>query len=552
MKKKILLRTMVAIAIIVFASISIKAQVPQGINYQAVLRNASGQIMQNQNVMMKFTIHKSFPSGTIAYEETQSMTTNGYGLVNLQIGQGASTGNGGSFTSIQWGTNNYFLQVQADPGTGYVNLGTTQFISVPYAMVADTVLHGGGGGDNWGSQTAATNATLSGNGTSGNPLGIAQQGATNGQVLSYNGTNWIPSTPSSNSGWSLTGNSGTIDGTNFIGTTDSIAVNFKVNNQQAGRIDPAGSTFYGYKAGMNNLSTNGNTGIGFNALYSHTTGHGNTANGAYALYSNTTGFENISDGNSALFSNTTGYLNTATGVKALFSNTTGVENTALGWKSLYSNTDAYGNVAIGVQALYLNTNGLNNTALGSNAFSSGTSYMNSTALGYYANITANNQVSLGNSSVTSLYCYGAKATGLTSTGALCVTSSGQIGIASSSKRYKKDIVPLEINTSLLYKLRPVSFTYINDSSRSFGLIAEEVNKIIPQLVFYRKAKDVIPGSTSDELIPEGVHYENLPTLLLAEIQKQHTNIEGQQAMILELQKQVAALQAQLIMLQGNK
>jgi hypothetical protein len=123
------------------------------------------------------------------------------------------------------------------------------------------------------------------------------------------------------------------------------------------------------------------------------------------------------------------------------------------------------------------------------------------------------------------------ATGLTSAGALCVTATGQIGIPSSSKRYKKDIVPLEINTSLLYKLRPVSFTYKSDNSRAFGLIAEEVEKVIPELVFYRKAKDVIPGSNSDEMIPDGVHYENLPTLLLSELQKQHIIIEDQQKKI---------------------
>jgi len=140
MKKKILFRTMTIIAIVIFASFNItEAQVPQSINYQAVLRNVSGTIMQNQIATMKFTIHQATTNGTTVYEETQVTSTNNFGLINLQIGTGTPII--GTFSSIQWGTDSYFLQVWADVGAGYINLGTTQFISVPYAMVADTALH---------------------------------------------------------------------------------------------------------------------------------------------------------------------------------------------------------------------------------------------------------------------------------------------------------------------------------------------------------------------------------------------------------------------------
>lgn len=114
------------------------------------------------------------------------------------------------------------------------------------------------------------------------------------------------------SGWSLTGNSGTSADINFIGTTDDVPLVFKVNNQLAGKI----------------VSLLRNTSLGYWALLSNTTGSDNTAYGSDALYSNTEGSFNTANGYGALFSNTTANFNTAYGSKALFSNTTGTENTA--------------------------------------------------------------------------------------------------------------------------------------------------------------------------------------------------------------------------------
>ena len=144
MKRIILILTLATIVIAIFVSMGIKAQVPQGINYQAIIRNSSGQIAQNQPATIKFSIHQATPTGTIVYDETHGTAqTNNYGLVNLQIGQGTPTS--GTFSAIQWGKNSYYLQVQANIGSGFINLGTTPFLTVPYAMVADTVLHGGVG-----------------------------------------------------------------------------------------------------------------------------------------------------------------------------------------------------------------------------------------------------------------------------------------------------------------------------------------------------------------------------------------------------------------------
>ncbi len=106
------------------------AQIPQGINYQATIRDASGNLMQNQSVDFIFSLRESTASGTVVYSETQTLTTNNYGGVAAVIGQGTPTL--GSFSSLSW-QNKHFLNVNADGN----DLGTSQFQSVPYALYAN-------------------------------------------------------------------------------------------------------------------------------------------------------------------------------------------------------------------------------------------------------------------------------------------------------------------------------------------------------------------------------------------------------------------------------
>ena len=232
MKFKFLFKTLTIFVIAIFISSSLKAQVPQGINYQAVVRNATGQIVQNQSVSVKFSIHQATPTGTIVYEETHGTAqTNSYGLVNLQIGQGTPTL--GTFSSVQWGKSNYFLQVQANIGSGFINLGTSPFLTVPYAMVADSVVsiaktgvipntygnsssfptftvNAQGQLTSVGTQPLPANLPPNGNaggdlgGTYPNPSVTRIQGAnvsntapTTGQFLGWNGTSWTPTNASS-------------------------------------------------------------------------------------------------------------------------------------------------------------------------------------------------------------------------------------------------------------------------------------------------------------------------------------------------------------------
>ncbi|MEZ5195887.1 MAG: hypothetical protein R2764_05680 [Bacteroidales bacterium] len=109
---------------------------PQGINYRLLIRDGSGDILQNTSVTLRFTIKEGSGSGTMVYQETHSQPTNSYGLVSVIIGEGVDQWN--SFANIDWGSNDHFLQVEADLGPGYTDLGTTKLVSVPYALNSRT------------------------------------------------------------------------------------------------------------------------------------------------------------------------------------------------------------------------------------------------------------------------------------------------------------------------------------------------------------------------------------------------------------------------------
>jgi len=214
----------------------------------------------------------------------------------------------------------------------------------------------------WGSQTIKV-PNLSGSGT-------------RFVVADANGN--LSTSAASSTTWELTGNAGTVDATHFVGTTDNAPLNFRVNNEKAGKIDPAGPVFLGYQAGNVNTGTS-NTGIGYQSLYSNTTGYQNTALGLKSLENNTVGNDNTGGGHEAMKGNTTASQNTAFGRSALrtqsFSNggtSWNSNNVAIGFEALYSNqptatTNGHSNTAVGTQALKANSTGIENVAIGMGA-----------------------------------------------------------------------------------------------------------------------------------------------------------------------------------------
>lgn len=197
----------------------------------------------------------------------------------------------------------------------------------------------------------------------------------------YNGTAWTK-LEASGKNWSVTGNSGTTAGTNFIGSTDARDVVFKTGNTERMRLLSAPNTkniiatissgdleVNGVTVGHGPSGIPGNTALGYQTMYGATGGNFNTAIGGSALSSNK-GDNNTATGYGALASNTTGNDNTANGRSSLASNTTGLNNTAIGSMSLLTNIGGNNNTAIGYFALLANSYGSNNTAIGSQSLRS--------------------------------------------------------------------------------------------------------------------------------------------------------------------------------------
>ena len=329
-----------------------------------------------------------------------------------------------------------------------------------------------------------------------------------------------------------------------------------------------------------------NTGLGAGALFSLTTGKqntatgaqalnvntadGNTADGFQALVKNTIGEGNTASGWRALFQNTDGNANTAMGHAALYGNSTGLANTAMGFAALEDATDGIGNTAMGSGALGNLESGVSNTAMGSGALASLRFGFFNTALGSAAgaNLTGgtwnidigrnvfgepgdNFVTRIGISDPTNSFvqhaCFiggivNAPLTGTT----VVVSATGQLGIAAaSSARFKTEIKPMDKASEGILALKPVTFRYKQEidpvRSPQFGLLAEEVAKINPDLVT-RDAKG--------ELYT--VRYDAVNAMLLNEFLKEHQTVQElksaaakQGAVIASQQKQIEALTAGL-------
>jgi hypothetical protein len=345
---------------------------------------------------------------------------------------------------------------------------------------------------------------------------------------------------------------------------------------------------------VSNTSGTFNTGYGHGALAANLSGILNTAIGQGALQSNDTGFENTAVGAGALQANSgpsaacgpnCGINNTGIGFQALFSNGTrttsssegGSFNTAVGNNALFSTngfqslSEANSNTAVGNNALSNNVGGSFNTAMGDSALLNDSGFAN-TAIGAFALLNAggggggniavganagskltsgNNDIYLGNiggaateSNTTRLGGPGQTRTFITGIYTAPVTgkqvfinSNGRLGVLPSSARYKRDIHTMGDRSRGLFQLRAVTFRYKHDphDERQYGLIAEEVAKVYPELV--TKGAD---GKV------ESVQYHELIPMLLNEVQHQQQALEAQARQLAQLKAQNERLQAALV------
>jgi hypothetical protein len=303
----------------------------------------------------------------------------------------------------------------------------------------------------------------------------------------------------------------------------------------------ASNTANGAFALFSNTTNGGSTATGYQALF-YNTGFGNTADGYQALYSNTTGHENAANGGQALFSNTEGSFNTANGIQALFSNSIGDSNTANGYQALSGNTTGTFNTANGYRALFHNTTGSNNNAVGYLAlFGNSTGSLNA-ALGINAGgnvTTANSVIAIGTPGANvSNSCFIGNIRGVTTVNAdaipVMIDSASQLGTYSSSRRFKKEIKPMDKASQAILALKPVTFHYKTDNTGTpqFGLIAEEVAEVNPNLVVRDKDGEIYT-----------VRYEAVNAMLLNEFLKEHRKVQEQEKIIGELKSGMTSLAA---------
>jgi hypothetical protein len=316
------------------------------------------------------------------------------------------------------------------------------------------------------------------------------------------------------------------------------------------------NTANGAEALINNTDGSDNTANGFDALFSNTTGFENTATGVDALFSNTTGSFNTASGLSALASNTTGSANTASGSFALIENTTGNNNTASGDGALFNNTSGDDNMASGVDALLSNTTGNNNTADGNLALQNNTTGSGNIALGDSAGsalTTGNSNIDIGNAGVagessvvrigtagtqTATFIAGISGATVARGVAVVIDADGHLGVKHSSARFKEAIKPMDKASEAILSLQPVTFRYKHDLDPDgipqFGLVAEQVEKINPDLV-----------ACDQEGKPYTVRYEAVNAMLLNEFLKEHRKVQELQATVAQQRKGLDAVMAQL-------
>lgn len=133
------MKNFILLFILSVLTIVAKAQSPQAINYQAVARDNSGNPLTNKNIGVRVGILSGSSTGTSVYSETHSVTTNQFGLFNIEIGRGVVQS--GIFAQINWGSNTHFAKIDIDQngGTNYQFVGTSQMLSVPYALFSENV-----------------------------------------------------------------------------------------------------------------------------------------------------------------------------------------------------------------------------------------------------------------------------------------------------------------------------------------------------------------------------------------------------------------------------
>ncbi len=312
------------------------AQVPDKMSYQAVIRNNSNQLVTNQTIGMRISILQGSATGTVVYTETQAPLANENGLVSIEIGTGVSMDD---FSEIDWTNGPYFIKTEADPagGTSYTITGTSQILSVPYALHAKTVASYDEADPVFGTSSAKDIATsdIENWNTAygwGNHAGLYKQ-------ASYL-PEWsnIKSKPTSVAGYGIT-DAVNLDSNQCIGGHKKFSHNILVDEMTIGPgiCGNCQNTTIGIGSLASLVEGFNNTGVGYRTLRLNTFGSYNTAIGSLAL-EHSKGSENTAIGLGALGSGVNNFQNAAVGAYAGSSNTNGGNNVFIGYCAGYEET----------------------------------------------------------------------------------------------------------------------------------------------------------------------------------------------------------------------
>jgi hypothetical protein len=550
MKKLFAIFVAVLLTASVFLPQRAGAQSPDKMSYQAVIRNSDNALLTSTVVGMQISILMGTADGTAVYVETQTPTTNANGLVSLEIGTGTTTDD---FSAISWTDGPYFIKTETDPtgGASYTIAGTSQLLSVPYALHAKTAESITGtiiesDPVYTGSQAADITATditnlsnLSGINTGDQDLSTLATktalGDSTEQVRSefpdlsnLSGTNTGDQDLSiSNDTISLSaGGFVKLPANNTITDADNNTqiqveesanenkIRFDINGTErwvmdSTRLEPKNtgrSIFIGENVGLkDDLSDNENTFIGYQSGNSNITGSLNTSIGAYAGFSST------------------GNFNTFVGSNAGYSST-GLRNTFLGYDAGYNAEGSSGNVFIGHKAgYYVNRNNINNRLIIDNE------NVDSTDVLLYGEFDQNHLRINGN--------VGINYQAYNSYGLIVDVPDGQTSIytlliygnawasggtwSSSDVKFKKNIKTYENALNTIMQFRGVSFDWRVDEypqqrfsdDKQLGFIAQEVEKVVPDLV-----KEGPDGF-------KGVEYAKFTPIIVEAIKEQQKQIE---------------------------
>ena len=481
-----------------------------GVNTYGVVVTASGSATATSDISESDALLKAT---LIAQNVANSQLQNDINIIDqsvdtaISFGVTGPTGKQGPKGTSLWqqnGSSIYYgagnVGIEGKLGIGITDPTVALDVVGSLKTTSDATINGltiGSGGGNLDSNTALGASSLYTNSTGVNNTALGASSLYTNSTGANNTANGTDSLANNTTGANNTASGYQSLYSNTTGANNTANGVYSLESNTTGNYNTA--------SGVNSLFTNStgnyNTASGYQSLYSNTTNNHNTASGSLSLYTNTDGGNNTASGYQALQSNTTGSNNTASGAQSLYSNSTGSNNTAIGSGSLYSNTTGTNNTAFGINSLQSNKTGSNNTAIGFLSNVSDITFTNCTSIGNGAWCTANNQITLGDTSITSLRCHKIYITSL------------------SDQRDKKDIETLESSLAFVGKLKPVRFNWnMRDGGKvdipEIGFIAQDLQQV--QLDTGMKIPDLVYDENPEKL---EASYDTLLPLLVKSIQE---------------------------------